>query len=356
MSSKLLSKLFWLFAFLCFLYIFQSFNNYGERSITGRQVTTPVTIVSNESNERVSQLYPKFFEAYRRVSQRREQSKKLAAILFALKTAKEEGVEQPKILQKLNLMAANIYRSRWHVVYALENYNAAQGFIFDKNIAKEIKNLEQYMAKVESERGLNNDYIAYKYSGPAKTFTGRILVAYIFVDEGIRTRWSNKTKQQTQQTLALVQRWQKLNAQAYQVKDIQFINKTFVARRNPNQAGVRSIGFKSAPSDIDLFVSSVMGSLGSKNVGDFIRKQVKLAGADQGVVFIHSNFDQRSFARLCGYTHKKRVYVNGKFETEMSSNCDEEFVMLMEKVKRNRWDKMHYAQAHEMMHVFGAAE
>lgn len=30
--------------------------------------------------------------------------------------------------------------------------------------------------------------------------------------------------------------------------------------------------------------------------------------------------------------------------------------MLMEKVRRNRWDKIHYAQAHEMMHVFGAAD
>ena len=36
---------------------------------------------------------------------------------------------------------------------------------------------------------------------------------------------------------------------------------------------------------------------------------------------------------------------------EMLSDCNREFVMLTEQVKHNRWDKLQYVQAHEMLHV-----
>jgi hypothetical protein len=74
------------------------------------------------------------------------------------------------------------------------------------------------------------------------------------------------------------------------------------------------------------------------------------------ISYFITNQDQRSFARRCGYTHQRTRKINGSIQTELFSNCTDEYVMLMEKVKRNRWDKLHYAQAHEIMHVFGAAD
>lgn len=353
MTTKLLSKLFWMFAFFCFLLIVQlADDDNGETTINqSKQAFEKYSNLNQLKNN-----YPEFYVAFKKASQEEDENKKLAAIEYALTMAAAKKIDEKEILQQLNLSAARIYRSRWHVVYALEKYYAAQAHVFKNNIAEEIKSLESYRDKSESERLLHNDYIAYKYSGPAKTFTGKILVAYIFVDDGIKTRWSNKTKQQTLQSLALVQQWQQQKASDYAVSNIEFINKAFVAKRNPSLIAPKNVSFKSTTAEINQFADSIVQTLGAKNVGDFIKKQIEIAGADQGVIYFHSNLEQRSFARLCGYTHKKLVYIDGVYKPTLISKCNDEFVMLTEKVKRNRWDKMHYTQAHEMMHVFGAAD
>lgn len=353
MSSKLFSKIFWIFAFLCFVLLFQS--NDPPPSVKQKPI---LDFDSREKyqSDKLIQDNPKFYIAYQKIFNEQDDSEKLLAISTALSIAEAEGISDKSILQQLNVMAGNIHRSRWHVVYALSNFKIAQSLVYDRNIAIQIRELRKYLDKIEAERSLNDDYIATKYSGPAKIFRGKVLVAYVFVDEGLNTRWSNKTKLRAQQTLISVQQWQINRASEYGVKDIAFVNKVFVARRNPNLKRPKSVSFSSSNSDIDQFVTSVANNLGEKNIGDFIEKQMKKIGADQGVVYLHTNLDQRSFAHRCGYTHKQRIFVNGQYQTKMTSQCNDEYVMLMEKVKRNRWDKMHYAQAHEMMHVFGAAD
>jgi len=323
-----------------------------------KQTKTQISNINFQtaSNEAIGQSFPDFYAAYQKAVNETDDSKKLVAVSKALIIAERDSVSDKKILQQLNIMAANIHQSRWHVVYAIENFKTAQSLIYDRNIADRIKELRNYLSKMEAERGLNDDYIATKFSGPAKVLRGKVLVAYVFVDEGLTTRWSNKTKLRAQQTLSSVQQWQKSRAASYQVNDIEFINKVFVARRNPNLKNSKVVSFGSSGAEIEQFVSSIAQSLGEKTIGDFIQKQMQKAGTDQGVVYLHTNLDQRSFARRCGYTHKQNVFRNGQYETRMISQCDDEYVMLMEKVKRNRWDKMHYAQAHEMMHVFGAAD
>jgi len=349
MSSKIISKLFWLFAFFCFLLIVQS-----EKEAL--PVKSSALVSQSIDKDQIQKNYPIFYASYKKLKAEKDDAKKLIIISEALKIAKKEGFGNKKLLQELNITAGNIHQSRWHVIYAIDNFKAAQTYIFDKNVDNRIKELRKHLTKVEAERGLNDDYIATKYSGPAKVFRGKILVAYVFVDEGIRTRWSNKTKLRTQQILELVQEWQTTKAKEYQVEDIEFINKTFVARKNPSLKHQPKVLFDSSNADVDQFVVSIAESLGEKNIGDFIEKQMTLSSADQGVVFLHTNLNQRSFAHRCGYTHKKQTWVNSKYETVMISQCRDEYIMLMEEVKRNRWDKMHYAQAHEMMHVFGAAD
>lgn len=354
MPSKVLSKLFWIFAFLCFLFLIQSGNNITlkKRSLFELQLVES----DPELFQDMHKNYPLFYIAYQKIIHAKNDDKKLATISDALEIAKKEHFNNKTILQNINLVAANIHHSRWHIVYAIEKFKVAQSLVYNKNIDSQIKELRKYLTKVDIERGLNDDYIATKYSGPAKTFSGKILVAYVFVDDGLKTRWSNKTKLRTQQVMALVQRWQSKKAAEYNVDDIEFVNKTFVARKNPNLKAPKLVSFKSSKIDVEQFIGSVMQSLGENSIGGFIEKQMQKVGADQGVVFLHSNLDQRSFAQRCAYTHRKRVFKNGKYEVQMISKCRDEYVMLMEKVKRNRWDKMHYAQAHEMMHVFGAAD
>lgn len=349
MSSKILSKLFWWFAFLCFLIFVQTDD---DSSVTQRIEISD----SARANQPATTSSSTFNSAYDNVLLAVDDDSKLEAIDLALGIALQERVEEASILRDLNLMAANIHQSRWHFIYALDYFQAAQAHVYDRNIDSKMKELRVYLSKVDIERGLNDSYIATKNTGPAKTFRGKILVAYVFVDDGIKTRWSNKTKQRTQAVMTQVQHWQQNRASDYQVDDIEFINKSFIARRNPRLKQPKSVSFESSNQDIQQYVAYIAASLGEKSIGDFIEKQTIAAGAEQGVVFLHTNLNSRSFAHRCGYTHQQKIYRNGRYETKMISQCNDEYVMLMEQVQRNRWDKMHYAQAHEMMHVFGAAD
>ena len=356
MSPKALSNLFWFFTFLCVVFLAQTANQSPDSL---PEVNDPRSHVSE--NKKINDIsnsdkYPQFYAIYRQIDQQSVDKTKLALISQALKFAKLEGFENEEVLTRLHLLAANIHQSRWHVVFALDSLNASQALIFDSNIDRRIVKLTKYLKKIDKERGLYGRYIATKNSGPAKIFEGKILVAYVFVDDGLKTRWSKKTKHRTQQILKLVQQWQKGEADQYGIENIEFINRTYVARRNPNLRNQKAISFGSDSKDIQFFVQSVAHSLGEESIGDFIEKIMRDNNADQGVVFLHTNLNQRSFAQRCGYTHQQKIINNGKFEVKMISKCKNEYVMLMEKIERNRWDKIHYAQAHEMMHVFGAAD
>jgi len=348
MPSKILAKIFWLFAFFCFLLLIQVGGDDSKPVAEKNTSTGPDKIKQKQ--------FPQFYSAYLKVVNSTEEEQKLIAIKQTLNFAKQEGFADKKILHNLHIMEADIHHSRWHIIYALESYKTAQTLIFDQRVASRINELRKHLGHYDKERGLYDEYIATKHSGPAKTLSGKVLVAYVFVDDGIKTRWSNKTKLRTQQTLSLVQQWKQEKAKNYGVDDLSFVNKTFVARRNPQLKSPKGVTFESSGKEIEQFVSSIANSLGEKSIGDFIEKQTRKHNADQGVVILHTDLDQRSFARRCGYTHKQKQFINGRYQTRFFSECKNEYVMLMEKVKRNRWDKMHYAQAHEMMHVFGAAD
>lgn len=356
MSSKIISNLFWFFAFLCALLLLQT--EFSPLTSSHDKTYSAIDELSDkkEQHRAIKERFPKFCAAYKKLQNQSSDETKMLAIKEVLTAAKSEGFNEPKVLQSIHLMEAQIHQDRWHFVYAIESLKLAQNLYFEQKIASHIKKLRRHLNQVESERGLNDSYIATKYSGPAKQLKGKVVVAYIYVDDGISTRWSNKTRHRTEKVLEFVQNWQVNAAHEYGVNDLNFVNRSFIARKNPMLKAPRTVSFESSGKDIENYVTSVMASLGEKSVGDFIEKQIKVEGADQGVVILHVNFDQRSFAQRCGYTHMQKTQVNGKYQTRYFSQCNDEYVMLMEQVKRNRWDKMHYAQAHEMMHVFGAAD
>lgn len=310
----------------------------------------------SETSDKQQKDNPEFYSAYQKIFDINDDEQKLLAIEKVITLAKSENIDDARVLQSLNVMAANIHESRWHMVYALVYFQAAQRNQFDKRVEHKIEAIKSYLSKIEAERGLNSEYIATKDTGPARSFRGKVLVAYVFVDDGIKTRWSNKARQRTQLVMQSVQQWQKERASEYQVNDIEFVNKTYIARRNPILKRPKSVSFQSSHNEITDYVKYIANTLGAESIGDFIAHQTEQAGAEQGVVVIHSNLNERSFASRCGYTHRQKVFRNGRLETKLISKCKDEYVMLMEQVERNRWDKMHYAQAHEMMHVFGAAD
>ncbi|TQV85365.1 hypothetical protein [Aliikangiella coralliicola] len=355
MNTSVLSKLFWVLAFCCFLLL----RNCSEQGAgLGNEESGWRQLVdfsdSTELSDSDRQKYPRFSKAYQDVLEASEADQRLKLIKAALVVANEESFQSGPILKQLHLMAADIHQSKWHHLFAIESLVKAQNYQFDKQTDRRLKSLRRHLASNEKERNFNADYVATRATGPAKVLKDRVLVTYIFIDDGVKTRWSKKDMLRSEQVLSEVERWKQLRASEYNIDNLEFINKIFIAQRNPRIKQLSAISHKSATPQIDKFVDAVMEDLGEKNVGDFISKHMKIVGADQGVVIFHSNFERRSFARRCGYTHKRTYYENGKKRTQMISKCREEYVMLMNQVKRNRWDKLHNTQAHEILHLFGA--
>ena len=351
MARSVLSNLFWAFVVLCLLILVNAGKDEDQSSdITQpkpkKQLTQPVS----ESSAAAKLFKP----AYDAVWTLREPEEKLNAIKHALKVAKETEYTGTYEINKLHLAAADIHQDRWHYHFAINSLVAAQKVEFNRTVDNRIKRLRTHLQKVEKERNFNADYIATRDSGPARSFTGKVLVTYIFVDDGIKTRWSKKTLHRSEQVLNLVQRWHKQQSEAYKVENLFFENKFFTAKRNPRLKQLSSVSLKTQREKVNEYISAIMYGLGEKSLEDFIANQLKIAEADQAVVIFHSNFDERSFARRCGMTHKRTQTINGVPKVDYFSRCKEEFVMLMSKVERNRWDKLHYTQAHEILHLFGA--
>ena len=351
MARSVLSNLFWAFVVLCLLILVNAGKEEEQSTEDKQPQSTKQLTVKVPANSAAARL---FKPAYDAVWKLREPEDKLNAIKHALKVAKETEYTGSYELNKLHLAAADIHQDRWHYHFAIDSLVAAQEVDFNRTVDNRIKRLKSHLQKVEKERSFNSDYIATRDSGPAKSFTGKVLVTYIFVDDGIKTRWSKKTLQRSEQVLNLVQRWHKKQSEAYNIDNLYFENKFFTAKRNPHLKQLSSVSLRSEREKVSEYVSAIMQGLGEKSLEDFIAHQLKIAEADQGVVIFHSNFDERSFARRCGMTHKRTRIINGVPTVDYFSQCKEEFVMLMSKVERNRWDKLHYTQAHEILHLFGA--
>jgi len=364
MPNGLLSKIFALLAFFCLLLIIQS---EDKIALTNSSIINKPKINPLQNKEHFNK-YKSFYFLYNKIIDAKDTENNLKLIEQALIIAKNQGFPDKSILRLLHILAAEIHQSRWHFTYAIKSLNKAQRLVFDSQVSKDIKRLRSHLSQIDQERGLKTQYIATKNTGPSKYLNGRILVAYVFVDDGLSTRWSNKTKFKSLQVLQSTQSWQIEKAKQYNISGIEFVNRTYVARKNPllkqlksnkmnlPRTKVETVTFKSSNKAINQFVISTMNSLGAKDVNEFLLKEMKKNQVTQAVLILHTNQDQRSFARRCGYTHQRQIQVNGVNKTELFSNCTDEYVMLMEKVKRNRWDKLHYAQAHEVMHVFGAAD
>ncbi|WP_196138678.1 hypothetical protein [Aliikangiella sp. G2MR2-5] len=354
MAAKVLSNLFYTFVFLCLLLFVLSDREPGDSSTNATQTKARQSSTNAIHDSKLKSQYPDFYQAYNEALTTTSTNAKLMAIQKALKIAERSNVEEKQPLRHLYIMAADIHQERWHMRFALDNLVRAQSLGYERSTDSRIKQLREYLAKIESERSFNNDYVATRGSGPAKSLTGKVIVAYVFIDDGINTRWSKTAIQRSQQVLGEVEAWNQDKGISYKVEELSFTNKTFLVQRNPHINRLSKVSYKSPRKEIESFVSAIATGLGERSIGDFIDKQIQMEEADQGVVILHSNFDQRSFARRCGYTHQKNSYRNGRLITEFISRCRDEYVMLMNQVKRNRWDKLHYTQAHEMLHLFGA--
>lgn len=340
-----------IFLFAVIFVLFEVYQSFSKKQ-NYHNLSTPLV------NIQISD-YPQFAPAYGKVFGQVDPDLQLAAIENALAVADlvfvgEKTELEKQAISQLHQIAASIYKEKWHFHYAINSLQKSQNTLFSNKVDIQLKRLREHLSLNDSERHLYQEYVATRLSGPAKTLQGKILVAYVFVDNGVNTRWTDRFIQQSNRVMKTVQDWKIKQAQAYNIESVNFVNKQFLVKRNPKLKMYASLTSKSGENMIEGFVSLVMEHLGAENVGDFIEREMKKVGADQGVVILHSNLDNRSFAQRCGYTHIRTTYENGVKKVENISLCTDEYAMVNSEVKQNRWDKLHYTQAHEILHLFGA--
>ena len=93
----------------------------------------------------------------------------------------------------------------------------------------------------------------------------------------------------------------------------------------------------SIQSPSDHFTRYAVSKLGFDTPSQFLKKMKQEEQADNAMLFLHLNKQARSFAWPCTYRW-----------------CEEEYTFILEPIKDPRWQSLHYAIAHEGLHLFGA--
>jgi len=190
----------------------------------------------------------------------------------------------------------------------------------------------------DTERNEQHIYHASPGIGPARTLHGKVVIAYVFVDDGHHSTWSLKSEQYVLRQLDRVQRWFQAQAQGYGITGLRFTRRIFHYDKDPwLRNALPSLRIDDAQTGYDI-AQRAADLQGAPSVNAFLYRLIRQEAADQALLLLHVNLDKRSFAHRCW------------------TRCPEqaEYAYLLKSPKRRSWDAMAYVQAHEALHLFGA--
>lgn len=190
----------------------------------------------------------------------------------------------------------------------------------------------------DTEREEQHIYHASPGVGPAHTLHGKVVIAYVFVDDGKHSTWSRKTQQHVLEHLQRVKAWLQARALDYGVTDLTFTDRIFQYDKDPwLRNALPDLSFDNVEIGYDL-AGRVADLQGSHSVNAFLYDLTREEEADQAILLLHVNQAKRSFAHRCW------------------TDCPDqaEYAYLLKPPKRYHWDAMGYVQAHESLHLFGA--
>lgn len=268
-------------------------------------------------------------EAARRAL-RRDPDAALQLIEDAL--ARADGAD-PELRARLLEWAASVHERRWHLHKARDALRAAVEAAPTPARRAALDDVEEQIRRNQPERGLAASYHAARGAGPAATLSGRVVVAYLFVDPPGIERWTDPERIRTRATLGRVTDWYRAEAARHGATPPEFVERLFEV---PLAAGDLPL-----VADVDAArrtASLLASNLGHASLGDLLRALADEERADQAMFMVHSPRQGRSFTVYCA----------------RRSSCDEEIAILLEPTGGGRWDRLAYAIAHEGLHLFGA--
>ncbi len=238
-------------------------------------------------------------------------------------------------------LKGDVHRSLWQYVEARRAWR--QALVLAKPaeaqaLRDRLADLERIIESSNSERDKNTKYVAAPRVGPAGELRGRVVVAYVFVEDGGGGEWTLRTRQQALASWGAAEAWLARAAEGYGAA-VEFTRRVFVVDRDP-AIQRRTVGLaKDGRSEIGSEVSELVAHrLGDRHVRGLLERLRQEAGADQATLFLHLPRDARSFARRC----------------LVGCGPTGEYAYIMKEARPRDWEQIEATQAHETLHLFGA--
>jgi hypothetical protein len=190
----------------------------------------------------------------------------------------------------------------------------------------------------DTERDEQQIYHAAPGVGPSRTLHGKVVIAYVFVDDGQHSVWSMLDQQLILTHLERTKQWLRDQARAYGTAEPTFVDRVFQYNKDPwLRNAVPQVDIDRAQAGYDL-AKRAAELQGAPSVNAFLGRLAREEGADQAVMLLHLNVKARSFAHRC----------------QERCSGEAEYAFLLRESARHHWDAIAYVQAHEALHLFGA--
>ncbi|MBT4498619.1 MAG: hypothetical protein HOC74_12900, partial [Gemmatimonadetes bacterium] len=201
-----------------------------------------------------------------------------------------------------------------------------------------LSQVQKVIEQNEKERTDRTEYVASPGLGPSGRLRGRVVIAYVFIDDGKESRWSKRNRQAVLGSMDRVEKWYGQWAERYGGEGLEFVRRVFVYDRDPLlRNAFEELINRDVQTGYDL-AERMVELEGAETVNGFLERLRVEERADQVVLLLHVNKQSRSYALRCSY------------------GCwsEAEYAFLFQTNSFNDWDALLYAQAHEGLHLFGA--
>ena len=231
--------------------------------------------------------------------------------------------------------AAEHYYQMWHFHKQLDVLQQAYKLTGSDHHKKRIVETKNLINRNQGERKLRQSYLDMRDTGMNKKLTGKVILAYVFVDDNLWSRWSNQDRLNAMSNADIATDWLQKSAKQYAINNLDFEQRFFFLSipKRINNRNVR---------DEQYFAYITEQLLNYQKYPDLKTWLNYLTGGDknsQVALIFHTNNDDRSFARTCGKGH-----------------CYFEHVQLITQYKANKLWHFQQVLPHELLHLFGAAD
>lgn len=293
--------------------------------------------------QRFTALYDTSMAAYRK----QEWHRTIEAASDALNLSLGQPLQREhkkKVLRLVEIKAEAQYQLRF-IVEAVQTLEEGRRQLSDHRLEQLHRRAREQLRKNNSERKFKQVATVARNVGIARELVEKVLVVYIFIDDGADSRWSHLDRQFTLAQLRQVQDWYRQRAREYDVDELEFTIRSFDYSRDPY---LKHSFRRVSKAEAQQFVLNRIATLNNQpDLYSYLDKLKIETGVDSVMLYLHYNAAARSYASRCFVDYQ------GRFDPERI-HCAEQ-VFMFEPARNNRsWNRMPLVLAHEGLHLFGA--